>query len=114
MAKQEFEVTVHSTAQPSTVYALLRDGSTWPVWSTVEKFALEKAGSPEPESVGAIRNFSHGRYNLREQVVELVPDKRFSYALLSGVAVKDYRADIDLTLCGKGTDIRWHTSFRPM
>nr|WP_042177723.1 SRPBCC family protein [Kibdelosporangium sp. MJ126-NF4]CEL12698.1 hypothetical protein [Kibdelosporangium sp. MJ126-NF4]CTQ93562.1 hypothetical protein [Kibdelosporangium sp. MJ126-NF4] len=113
MAKQEFEVTVHSAAPPGAVYALLRDGSTWPDWSTLEKFVLEKPGSPEPESVGAIRNFFTGRYKMREQIAELVPDKRFSYTLLSGLALKDYRADVDLTPSGDGTDIRWHTSFRP-
>ncbi|ALG14141.1 SRPBCC family protein [Kibdelosporangium phytohabitans] len=113
MAKQEFEVTVHSAAPPGAVYQLLRDGSTWPVWSPLERFELEKPGSPEPESVGAIRNFHTGRYKVREQVAELVPDRRFSYTLLSGLALKDYRADVDLTPSGEGTDIRWHTSFRP-
>jgi hypothetical protein len=113
MTKQEFEVIAHSTAAPSRIYALLRDGSTWPVWSKLERFELEQQGSPEPESVGAIRNFFTGRYKMREQVAELVPDKRFSYILLSGLALKDYRADIDLTPNGEGTDIRWHTSFRP-
>ncbi|CAM3446262.1 SRPBCC family protein [Kibdelosporangium persicum] len=113
MAKQELEVTAHSTAEPSTVYALLRDGSTWPVWSGIERFVLERPGSPEPESVGAIRNFHRGRYKMRERIAELVPDKRFSYTLLSGLALKDYRADVDLTPAGDGTDIRWHTSFRP-
>lgn len=112
MTKQEFEVTVHSNARPSSVYALLRDGSTWPVWSSLDRFELEKPSSPEPESVGAIRNFYKGRYKMREQIVELVPDKRFSYALLAGLALKDYRADIDLTPSGDGTDIRWHTSFK--
>lgn len=112
MAKQEFEVTVRSAAPPSAVYALLRDGATWPVWSSLETFALERAGSPEPESVGAIRNFGRGRYKMREQVAELVPDKRFSYTLLSGLALRDYRADVDLTPSGGGTDIRWRTSFR--
>jgi hypothetical protein len=109
---QEFEVRGHSTAQPAAVYALLRDGSTWPIWSSIEKFRLEKPSSPEPESVGAIRNFGTGRYRLREEVVELVADKRFSYAMLSGLPLRDYRADIDLTPADGGTDIRWHTSFK--
>ena len=112
MGIQEFEVRGHTTAEPAAVYALLRDGSTWPVWSTLEKFELELAGSPEPESVGAIRNFFTGRYKMREQVAELVADKRFSYRLLAGLPLKDYRSDIDLTPADGGTDIRWHTSFK--
>jgi uncharacterized protein YndB with AHSA1/START domain len=109
---QEFEVTGHVNAAPATVYALLRDGSTWPTWSPLERFVLERPGTPEPESVGAIRNFYTGRYKVREQVAELVPDKRFSYALLEGLPLQGYRADIDLTPADGGTDVRWHTTFK--
>ncbi|MEV4311855.1 SRPBCC family protein [Actinocrispum sp. NPDC049592] len=109
---QKIDARGHSTADPATIYALLRDGSTWPTWGPLDRFVLEKAGTPEPESVGAIRNFHTGKYKMRERVAELVPDKRFSYELLSGLALRDYRANIDLTPVDGGTDIRWHTTFR--
>jgi uncharacterized protein YndB with AHSA1/START domain len=110
---QEIDVQVHSAATPATVYALLRDGSTWPIWSPIERFALERPSSPEPESVGAIRNFFTGKYKMREEVVELVPNKRFSYALLEGLPLTGYRANVDLTPANDGgTDIRWHTTFK--
>jgi hypothetical protein len=32
---------------------------------------------------------------------------------LSGVPVRDYRADVELTLSVDGTDIRWRASFLP-
>jgi hypothetical protein len=50
---------------------------------------------------------------MREQIVELVPARRFSYALLSGLPIRDYRADVDLEPRGRGTAIRWHSSFTP-
>jgi hypothetical protein len=112
MATQDIDVHGHSAAVPAVVYALLRDGSTWPAWAPIDRFVLERPGTPEPEGVGAIRNFHTGRYKMRERVAELVADKRFTYEVLEGLAVRDYRAEIDLTPVGGGTDIRWHTTFR--
>jgi hypothetical protein len=109
---KRIEARAHAAASPATVHALLRDGSTWPEWGTVESFKLERPGPDGGESVGAIRNFRTGRYLMREEIVEIVPDRRFSYALLAGLALRDYRADIDLTPAGDGTDIHWHTTFR--
>jgi len=33
--------------------------------------------------------------------------------LLSGLPLRDYRADVDLTPTDGGTDIRWHSTFHP-
>jgi hypothetical protein len=49
---------------------------------------------------------------VRERIVERLPNQRLSYILLSGLAVRDYRADIDLTPEGAGTTVRWHTTFK--
>ncbi len=50
---------------------------------------------------------------MREEVVELRPDRRFSYVLLSGLPVRGYRADVDLEPTTEGTLIRWRASFDP-
>ena len=109
---QRIDARAHAAASPAAVHALLRDGSTWPEWGTVETFALERPGAGGGESLGAIRNFRTGKYLMREKIVEIVPDRRFSYALLAGLPLRDYRADIDLTPSDGGTDIHWHTTFR--
>jgi Polyketide cyclase / dehydrase and lipid transport len=49
----------------------------------------------------------------REEIVELVTNRRFSYAQLSGLAIRGYRADVDLEPTDGGTLIRWHSSFDP-
>jgi Polyketide cyclase / dehydrase and lipid transport len=113
MGLQEIEAKTTTTADPGHVYALLRDGSTWPSWSPIDSLELEREAADEPEGVGAIRVLRTGRYTMREEIVELVPERRFSYALLSGLPVRDYRADVDLEPNGKGTAITWHTSFTP-
>jgi hypothetical protein len=117
MRTLHIDVTATTSATPATVYALLRDGATWPQWSPIESFTLESSGSlessiDEGEDVGAIRVFRTGRIRSRERLVELVPDRRLSYVLVDGLAVRDYRADIDLRQTLSGTDIHWHSGFR--
>lgn len=113
MVQLRVDVQVHTRAEPAAVYALLRDGASWPRWSSIDSFWLERAGERESEGVGAIRVFRKGKVTGRDQVAELIPDRRFSYLHLSGLPVRDYRADVDLEPTGDGTRIRWHISFTP-
>jgi len=98
-------VAVRSTADPATIHALLVDGASWPTWSPLGSFHLEQPGD--------IRVFRTGRTTSREEVVEVVPGRRFSYALLSGLPLRGYRADVDLEPDSTGTVIHWRSSFRP-
>jgi uncharacterized protein YndB with AHSA1/START domain len=92
MRRRHIEVTQHSAAPPSALFALLVDGETWPCWSPIEAFELERTGDPPPEGVGAIRVFRRGRTTGRDEIVEVVPDRRLGYRSLSGLPVRDYRA----------------------
>jgi Polyketide cyclase / dehydrase and lipid transport len=103
--------SAHTTASPSIVYAVLLDRPSWPSWSPLAAFEPGPDGSDGPRSVGAIGTFVTGRTRSREEVVELIPDRRLSYTLLSGLPLHDYRADVDLTPSASGTDIRWHSTF---
>jgi hypothetical protein len=113
VASQVIDQTATTSAEPSVVYALLRDGASWPEWSPLGSFELERAAEDEPEGLGAIRVFRTGRITNREEIVELVPNRRFSYAQLSGLAIRGYRGDVDLEPTDGGTLIRWHSSFDP-
>lgn len=109
----QVEARAQSAADPTAVYALLIDGASWPAWTPISSFRLERAGDPPPEGVGAIRVFGIGVSKGREQIVELVPGAGLSYVSLSGLPVRDYRADVELMPGGDGTDIRWRSSFIP-
>ncbi|HWO60124.1 MAG TPA: SRPBCC family protein [Umezawaea sp.] len=115
---QRVDATARTTARPERVYALVRDGASWPGWSPLDSFELEREGTTEREGVGAVRVFRTKRFPKpvvsREEIVELVPNRRLGYVLLSGLAVRDYRASVDLEPDGDGTRIRWHSSFRPV
>ncbi|WP_367131682.1 SRPBCC family protein [Saccharothrix sp. HUAS TT1] len=107
------DVRVRSSAPPERVYRLVADSSTWPEWSPVVRYERERAG--DAYGVGEVRVFKNkGRKSLtREEVVELTPNRRVGYVLLSGLAIRDYRAFIDLAPDGGGTTIHWHSSFEP-
>jgi hypothetical protein len=103
-----------SRAPAGAVFALLKDGATWPDWTMFDAFELERPGNEEPMGLGAIRVFSTALTRSREETVELVPDRRLSYALLSGFPFTDYRADVDLSpRADGGTSIAWRASFDP-
>lgn len=112
MFEQTISQRAWTSASPGEVYRLLREGATWPAWSPLESFRLEAEGPDGGESLGAIRVFTTGRATSREEIVALEPDRRFGYALLSGLPLRGYRASVDLEARDGGTDIHWHSTFR--
>lgn len=113
MRRRQVEVSTRSAAEPDAVFAVLIDGTTWPRWTAIERFQLEREGDPPPEGVGAIRVFHRGRTVGRDQTVEVVAGRRFGYVSLSGLPVRDYRATVELEPASGGTSIRWAASFEP-
>jgi uncharacterized protein YndB with AHSA1/START domain len=109
---QAFAVQARSKASPQEVWRLLTDTSTWPSWTFPDEAVLEQEGSSEREGVGAIRRFrTRGRIT-RERVVVFEPPTRFGYELLSGIPIKDYRAEVLLKPDDGGTVIEWRSAFR--
>ena len=113
MGRRHIEHHATTSGDPATVYALLRDGASWPSWSPIDAFELERPGESEPEGVGAVRVLRNGRVTGRDTIVELVPDRRLSYTHASSLPVRDYRGDIDLEPVAEGTSIRWSVAFDP-
>jgi hypothetical protein len=115
MSRRTVEGTAHSTADPGTVYAVLRDRPTWPDWSPLKRYEFVSGTEGELDSVCVF--ITNGVHSV-ERIVELVADRRLSYALVSGLPMRDYRADVDLTPATNadgtmGTDITWRSSFEP-
>jgi hypothetical protein len=113
MARQRIEHRATTTADPRTVFRLLRDGASWPEWSPIDSFELERPGGDELEGVGAIRLLRSGRITGRDEIVELVVDRRFAYRHTSNLPVRDYRGEVDLEPTAQGTEIRWVSTFDP-
>ena len=113
MRRRHVNVTAQSRASVGEVFGLLANGASWPSWSPIESFELERPGNPVPEGSGAIRVFRRGRTTGRDEILEVIPNRRLSYASLSGLPVRNYRGEVDLEASDTGTVIRWHSSFVP-
>ena len=111
MGRYVIEQEARTSAEPATVYRLLRDGSTWPDWSLIEAFELENAGDDQPEGVGAVRVFVNGRIRGRDQVTGYEQDRQFRYIHLGGLPVRNYEGQVDLAPDNGGTIITWRVTF---
>ncbi|WP_153034561.1 SRPBCC family protein [Amycolatopsis sp. YIM 10] len=113
MARKVIDVRAEFPVTPAQLYAVLREGARWPELTPLGSFELYRPGETEPEGVGAIRLFRTPPFASYEQIVELEPDRRFSYTLLRGLPLRDYRVDATLTPVGGGTELHWHCEFTP-
>jgi uncharacterized protein YndB with AHSA1/START domain len=104
---QEIDVTARSKASPDQVWALLADVRSWPRWAPFDEATVE-----EGEGAGELRRFRSGRRTTRERVTAFDAPRHLGYELVSGIPIRDYRADVTLTPSGEGTEIRWRSSFR--
>ncbi len=62
---------------------------------------------------GAIRKIGRWPQYGREQIVAYDPPHHLAYTVLSGIPVRDYRAEVDIVPEGAGTMLRWRATFTP-
>ena len=115
MRTRGFVVTARSAAPPATVFALVADGANWARWAgpLVPRSTWEREGDPAPGGVGAIRKLGQWPLFGREEILEYSPPHHTAYTVLSGVPIRDHRAEIDLSPDGTGTVIAWRSQFVP-
>ena len=108
------DAEARTSASPERVFAVLADVERWPDWTFPDDAGRERDGSPEADGLGAIRRFRTGRRITREEVVGFDPPSAFSYVLLEGVAVRNYRGDVTIEPDGDGGSVvHWRSSFDP-
>jgi hypothetical protein len=113
LASKAIAASAWSAAPPEVVYGLLCSGATWPQWTPLGSFELERPDEHGGEGIGAIRVFRTGPIRSREQVVGLESNRRFSYEFLSGLPIRKVHADVELTGGDGGTAIAWSETFEP-
>ena len=111
MGHKEIDVRRVIPAPPGAVFASLLDRSRWPAWSGHDAFELVRPGAAGPYEVGSVGLLRSGRRVMREEIVEVVADRRIGYALLAGLPLRAYRAGFDLTPTADDTEVRWHATF---
>jgi uncharacterized protein YndB with AHSA1/START domain len=105
----EITVTARSAAPAERVFALLAGAGSWTEWASYDEAQVETGSG-----VSEVRTFRSKDVATRERVIALEPSKRLAYELLAALPVVDYTAEVMLEAAdGRGTDIRWRTSFKP-
>jgi uncharacterized protein YndB with AHSA1/START domain len=115
VSSASYEVVGRSAAAPDQVFEVLADGAGWSRWAgpMIVKSWWEREGTPAPGGVGAVRALGMKRVGSREEIVAFDPPSHLAYTILSGLPVRDYRADVHLTPDGGGTRIVWGGTFTP-
>lgn len=112
MAPQAFRVDATSAKAPEAVFDLLARSANWPAWSMIDEATIRSEGAEDADGVGAVREFRTGKTRIVEEITRFERPHRISYTVLSGLAVRDYHANILLEAMDGGTTISWQTSFR--
>ncbi|HSP72100.1 MAG TPA: SRPBCC family protein, partial [Gaiellaceae bacterium] len=103
----EIDVQARSAAPAEQVWRLLADARTWAAWG-----AFDEAEVEEGRGLGELRRFRTGRVVSRERVTGFDPARRLRYEVVSGLPIRDYRAEVTLAPTAEGgTQIRWRSTF---
>jgi hypothetical protein len=114
MARIEVQKSTDSTAAPEEIFPLLENSATYPLWSMIDYFESLRGGQGGLHGVGSHRLFRTGRFSImHEQIVDIVPNRRVSYILLSGFPLADYQSTTTLEPLAAGTRITWRSTFYP-
>lgn len=109
-----YSVTARSSASPEVVFATLSDVPGMTAWApAVTRASYEREGEPAPGGVGAIRRIGRNGFYGRERVLVADAPHHHAYEVLSGVPVRNYRADVRMEPDGDGTRIAWSATFDP-
>jgi uncharacterized protein YndB with AHSA1/START domain len=106
------DISATSSAPPEVIFEHLARAEAWPIWGpfpTSLRSVRARDGEPDPNGVGAVRRIGPAR----EEVVEYEPPKRYSYTMLAGFPMRDYRSDVTLEPRDGGTAIHWQGRFEP-
>ena len=111
MGKHKIDARARSKASRERVWDVLADVPRWSDWGPWTSTELAREGDPPPGGMGAVRALKRFPMTLREEIVVYEPPERMAYTLLSGLPLRDYRAEVTLSADGDGTEIHWRSEF---
>ncbi len=95
-------------AGPGIVWSMVSDANTYPKWGPWNDggYRPHAAGPSRP---GSVQWFRYGRRTTSvEEIIEVEEPRRVVYKVVSGLPVKNYRAEVTLTPTPSGgTQICW-------
>ncbi len=112
MSQLSVEAEGTTRAGPEVVWSLVANANTFPQWGPWNDGGY-RPPSTGPSKEGSIQWFRYGRRTTSvEQILEVDEPRRVAYTVVSGLPVKNYRAEVTLTPTSSGgTSIRWAASW---
>ena len=112
MSQLSVEAEGTTRAGPEVVWSLVANADTFPQWGPWNDGGY-RPPSAGPSKEGSVQWFRYGRRTTSvEQILEVDEPRRVAYTVVSGLPVKNYRAEVTLTPTPSGgTSIRWAASW---
>jgi uncharacterized protein YndB with AHSA1/START domain len=96
-----------TSAAVETVWSLVAHANSYPQWGPWNDGGYRPHGAG-PSREGSIQWFRYGRRTVSvEEVLQVDPPRRLVYRVISGLPVRNYRAEVTLTPAPGGTAIHW-------
>jgi uncharacterized protein YndB with AHSA1/START domain len=109
----QVEVHHHFSAPIERVWARYTDHASWSTWAGLGKVTLAREGTPAPNGVGCVRQFTAGGMGLQEEVLTFEPPHRMTYRICRGGGpIADHHGEVLMQPRDGGTDITWRCHFR--
>jgi uncharacterized protein YndB with AHSA1/START domain len=96
-------------APRDVVFAVLTDHEGYTALAPLQ-WTLERAGTPHPNGIGAVRAIRPARwmpFAVREEVTEFSEPSRFAYRVISGAPVRSHIGTVTLTETAGGTLVEY-------
>ena len=108
MSQLRVEAEGTTRADPGIVWSLVADANTYSRWGPWNDGGY-RPPAVGPSRRGSVQWFRYGRRTTSvEEILEVEEPRRVVYTVVSGLPVKNYRAEVTLTPTPSGgTSIRW-------
>jgi uncharacterized protein YndB with AHSA1/START domain len=110
----QFSVQAEGTTQagPEVVWTLVANANTYSWWGPWNDGGY-RPPAEGPSHVGSVQWFRYGRRTTSvERVLDVDKPRHLAYKVVSGLPVKNYRAEVTLTPTSSGgTTVRWAASW---
>ncbi|MCU1362974.1 MAG: hypothetical protein JWM55_802 [Acidimicrobiaceae bacterium] len=107
MSQLSVEATGTARSNPETVWTLLSGANTYAHWGPWSDGGYRPPANG-PSRTGSVQWFRYGRSTSVEEILDVEEPRRVVYKVVSGLPVRNYRAEVTLTATPSGgTSIRW-------
>jgi Polyketide cyclase / dehydrase and lipid transport len=110
MAQLHVEAEGVARAAPEVVWELVANAASYCEWGPWSASGYQSPGG-QPADAGVIRWVRYGRTTTVEKVLESERGRRLVYTVVTGIPVRNYRAEVALTPEGECAHIRWSASW---